>query len=172
MAKEVELSELTRETMKSFGVENINELKNKIFEIVLGNQYEYYEKFLKIAPDLEIDHMQKIYQYYLADRSDLKQDYTPKSLSKLVAKLSENKKEIIDICAGTGALTIQSWAEDKTRNFKIYELDENVMPFLIFNMAIRNINCEIYQADVLEEKTFRKYLIIPGESFGEVILCQ
>lgn len=172
MTKEVELSELLQKTFDSFEVKNINELRDKIFEIVIGNQHEYYEKCLEIAPDLEIDHMQKIYQYYLADRSELKQDYTPKSLSKLVSKLSENKKEIIDICAGTGALTIQSWAEDKTRSFKIYEIDENVMPFLIFNMAIRNINCEIYQADVLEEKTFRKYLVIPGEIFGEVILCQ
>ncbi|MGE9896632.1 N-6 DNA methylase [Anaerovoracaceae bacterium SGI.195] len=172
MTKEVELSELLQKTFDSFEVKNINELRDKIFEIVIGNQHEYYEKFLEIAPDLEIDHMQKIYQYYLADRSELKQDYTPKSLSKLVSKLSENKKGIIDICAGTGALTIQSWAEDKTRSFKIYELDENVMSFLIFNMAIRNINCEIYQADVLEDKTFRKYLIIPGERFGEVILCQ
>ncbi len=129
MTKEVELSELLQKTFDSFEVKNINELRDKIFEIVIGNQHEYYEKFLEIAPDLEIDHMQKIYQYYLADRSELKQDYTPKSLSKLVSKLSENKKEIIDICAGTGALTIQSWAEDKTRSFKIYEIDENVEIF-------------------------------------------
>ena len=172
MAKEVELSELTRETLKSFDIENINELKNKIFEIVLGNQHEYYEKFLEVAPDLEIDHMQKIYQYYLADRSGLKQDYTPKSLSKLLSKLSGNSKQIIDMCAGTGALTIQSWVEDKTRQFKLYEIDDNVIPFLIFNMAIRNIPCEIYNADVLAEKVFKKYLIVKGEKFGEVRACQ
>lgn len=171
-AKEIELAELLKKTLESFEIKEIEELKDKIFEITIKNQYQYYKKFLDFATELDIDYMQKIYQYYLADRKGLKQDYTPKSLSKLLSKIVGDEKDVVDICAGTGALTIQSWAEDKTRKFKLYEIDDNVIPFLIFNMAIRNIYCEIYHADVLRDKVFNKYLVVPGEKFGEVIKCQ
>lgn len=171
-AKEIELAELLQKTLESFEIKEVEELKDKILEITIKNQHQYYKKFLDFASDLDIDYMQKIYQYYLADRKGLKQDYTPKSLSKLLSKIIGDEKEVVDICAGTGALAIQSWAEDKTRKFKLYEIDDSVIPFLIFNMAIRNSYCEIYHADVLRDKVFNKYLVVPGEKFGEVIKCQ
>ena len=50
-----------------------------------------------------------IFQYYFADRKEKMQDYTPKSLAVAVAELSktENEKICLDLCAGSGALTIQ-----------------------------------------------------------------
>ena len=55
--------------------------------------------------------MQKIFQYYLADRKVKMQDYTPVSLAKFVGKLvrTENEHTVYDLCAGSGALTIQKW---------------------------------------------------------------
>lgn len=48
----------------------------------------------------------------------------------------------------------------------LYEYDERVIPFLTFNMAIRNIECVIYHADVLQEQIFKVYQIQKGEKYG------
>lgn len=95
------------------------------------------------------------------------QDYTPKSLAKLIAKLSKHN-DVIDMCSGSGALTIQKWNLDKKSKFKLYEFDENVIPYLLFNMCIRNIECEVYHMDVLTQEVFKKYIIKKKDKYGEI----
>ena len=95
------------------------------------------------------------------------QDYTPVSLAKLVCKLT-NSNEIIDMCAGSGALTIQKWNLNHDALFKLYEFDENVIPYLLFNLCVRNINAEVYNMDVLTQEVFHKYKIIPDEKYSKV----
>ncbi len=83
--------------------------------------------------------------------------------------------EIVDMCAGSGALTIQKWNQNKNSTFKLFELDEKVIPYLAFNMILRNIECEIYHADVLSNEIFHVYKIEKSESFGrlkELVQCQ
>ena len=97
------------------------------------------------------------------------QDYTPTSLAKFISKLSENNEDtVLDMCAGSGALTIQKWNENKDLKFICEEFDENVIPFLLFNLAIRNIDATVIQKDVLEDKEFKKYKIIKGKEFATV----
>lgn len=137
----MELKELSEKVLNLFGVDSVSKLDNKLKETVLTNDTSKYAEFVNIVEDLSIDWMQKIYQYYEADRKDKKQDYTPKSLSKLVAKLTETNGEVVyDICAGSGALTIQKWCLSPQKTFICEELDENVFPYLAFNMAVRNMN--------------------------------
>ena len=66
------------------------------------------------------------------------------------------------MCCGTGALTIQKWKEDKDLQFELEEYDENVIPFLLFNMMIRNIKAIVRQKDVLQDETFKEYSIRKG----------
>ena len=70
------------------------------------------------------------------------------------------------MCAGSGSLTIQKWNQDHEQKFILYEIDENVLPFLLFNMALRNIECTVYHADVLQQQVFRTYKICKGENYG------
>ena len=118
--------------------------------------------------DLSTDHLQMIFQYYHADRADKKQDYTPGNLALFLSRLAGKSKETIDLCAGTGALTIKRWTEQPDSTFTLYEIDENVIPFLLFNMAIRNISATVHQGDVLQREIKNTWHIKKGEHFGKV----
>ena len=134
-----------------------------------NNDVRIYEKFCElIKNDLSVDWLQKIYQYYQADRKEKMQDYTPQSLARFVSKLVGESDIIIDMCAGSGALTLQKWKLKPEQSFCLYELDENVIPFLLFNMAVRNIKCVVNHADVLQDEVFHVYTVSKGNKYGEV----
>ena len=162
----MELKELTEKIMELFKAESVEALANKVFIVVKNNDENVYEKFCDLVQDLSIDWMQKIYQYHLADRKEKMQDYTPRSLALLIGKLAGDADVVTDLCAGSGALTIQKWNMNHEQWFDLYELVENVIPFLLFNMAVRNIECTVYHSDVLQQEVYHTYKINKGEHFG------
>ena len=84
--------------------------------------------------------------------------------------LAGNAENIIDMCAGSGALIIQKWNQNKDIAFTAIENDETVIPFLIFNMVLRNIKCTVYLMDVLEGRDIAKtWEIRKGEEFGSIV---
>ena len=110
--------------------------------------------------------VQKIFQYYQADRKEKMQDYTPKSLADFMGLLAGDSDTVIDMCAGSGALTIQKWNRNQELKFALNEFDVKVIPFLLFNMAIRNISCVVLHADVLQMEIYKEYRITKGEKYG------
>ena len=139
----MELSEVCSRTLKVFEVDSVSDLSQALFTVCKENDIEKIKGFADIVQDLSVDWLQKIFQYYEADRKDKKQDFTPKSLAELVGLLVGDDTEILDMCAGSGAITIQKWNQNKNSNFKLFELDEKVIPYLVFNMMLRNIECVI-----------------------------
>ena len=166
----MELLELTNKTLDIFCTENIEDLKDSILDVAIKNKAEAMEKFENMVDgDLTQDWLQKVYQYHLADRKNKKQDYTPKSVAKLMSKLALSKdKHIIDMCAGSGALTIQAWALESGITAECLEFDENVLPMLIFNLAIRNIESVVKHVDVLQNDVLNVYKISKTEKYGKV----
>lgn len=164
--KVLELKELTDETMRIFDLKEIKNLGIALINTLYANDEGTLQKFEELVKDLSIDWLQKIYQYYEADRTEKMQDYTPTSLARLVGKLAGDSDTVIDMCAGSGALTIQKWNLNHNKKFILYEFDENVIPFLAFNMALRNIECVIYHADVLQNEIFNTYTIKKGNKYG------
>ncbi len=163
----MELKELTEKVTGLLDVQNTEELPEKIFKAVKNDDFNAYEKFCNIVQDLSVDWLQMIFQYYHADRKEKMQDYTPKSLALFLGKLAGKAEVVTDLCAGSGALTIQKWNMDHEQKFEIYEFDDNVIPFLLFNMAVRNIECTLYHSDVLQQEVFHVYKIIKGDKFGK-----
>lgn len=169
----MELKELTDKTLKLFKATTTNMLLEKIYKVCINNETDIYNKFKELVDnDLETDYLQKIFQYYEADRENKGQDYTPKCLSKLVAKLSQDvhESECLDLCAGSGTLTIQKWITNNNLKFVCKEYDSKVIPCLLFNLSIRNIEGTVEQIDVLQNETLNKYKIIKGEEFGKVVI--
>ncbi len=162
----MELKELTEKVLELLNAESTEELDAKLFKVVKNNDLKIYEKFCGIVQDLSIDWLQMIFQYYQADRKEKMQDYTPKSLAVFMGKLSGEADIITDLCAGSGALTIQKWNMNPEQKFELYEFDDNVIPFLLFNMAVRNIECTVYHSDVLQQEVYHTYKISKGEHFG------
>lgn len=164
----MELKELVDETLKIFEINNVKDLAGELMKACVKNDESKFRNFKALVRDLNIDWLQKIFQYYEADRKEKKQDYTPKSLAALVGQLAGSAEVIIDMCAGSGALTIQKWARNKNQRFELYEFDEKVIAYLLFNMMVRNINCTVYQADVLQDEIYHEYRVKSGLEFGEL----
>lgn len=164
----MELKELTEKTLEIFKSKDVSELINKIKNVCIENKTEYFDRFVELVEDLSVDWLQKIFQYYEADRKEKMQDYTPLSLARFVGMLAGESNTVIDMCAGSGALTIQKWNLDKNQEFMLYEYDEKVIPLLLFNMAIRNIQCIVCQSDVLQQEIYNTYSVTRGQKYGIV----
>lgn len=162
----MELKELIDKTLEMFGARDTQELRDKLFETCKSNDELMLANFKELVGDLNIDWLQKIFQYYEADRKEKKQDYTPKYLADFCGRLAGDADCIVDMCAGSGSLTIQKWARNNDQKFELYEFDENVIPYLLFNMMLRNINCYVYHSDVLQDEIFHEYRIKSGKEFG------
>lgn len=165
----MELKELTEKVLSLFQVKSTAELIKELPEY--WNNNDIKAKFTGLVGDLSIDWLQKVFQYYEADRKDKKQDYTPTTLAKLMATLTlrNGEKHITDMCAGSGALTIQCWNLNHSIEAECLEFDPKVIPILIFNLAVRNINATVYQMDVLQQKVTNSWSIVAGDKFGKVI---
>lgn len=165
----MELKELYDRTLELFECENSSELSNKLLKTVLNCDISKFSAFSEMVGDLTVDWLQKIFQYYEADRTEKKQDYTPKSLCKLCAELTETSGTIVyDICAGSGALTIQKWCKNPNKTFICEEIDTNVIPFLLFNMALRNMKGYVINRNVLTMQPNKYYKITKGDIFSIV----
>lgn len=163
----MELSDIKENIFSIFNITKIDDIGEKLMSCVKNADEKIYSDFVEMFNgDLSVDFLQPVYQYYIADRKEKKQDYTPKCLSNLVGRLIGEADTITDMCAGSGSLTIQKWNQNHEQKFILYEIDENVLPFLLFNMALRNIECTVYHADVLQQQVFRTYKICKGENYG------
>ena len=162
----MELKELAEKFKSIFG-----ELEDFNLELLTESNCSKYLEL--INNDLETDYLQKIWQFYMADRKDKKQDFTPKSLGKLLSKLTESENEtwVYDMCSGSGALTIQKWCSNKNLKFVCEELDENLIPFLLFNLKIRNIEGYVINGNVLTGERKTVYKLTKGEKFSEIEIC-
>lgn len=159
-----ELTDIKEWLFNELNTDNVNKVPELLLEKIFKDREGMFDSYLKlVGNDLETDYLQKFYQYYLSDRDNLGQDYTPKSLARLVSYLAGEEEDISDVCCGSGALTIQKWVDNKNIRVHLYELDSTVIPFLIFNMAVRKIPSIIYQGNVLSQKIEKVYIISNGE---------
>ena len=164
----IELYELKEQILTLFKTD-IEHLGEKLMDVVMNGESEQYDAFCEMVDyDLSVDWLQKVYQYYLADRKEKKQDYTPKSLAIFMSRLIGEADIVVDMCAGSGALTIQRWNENHSQRFRLYELDINVIPYLLFNLAVRNIDSSVCRADVLTGESFEQWRIQKGEKYGYI----
>lgn len=162
----MELKELTDRTLELFGVDSPDNLGSALMESV-GDTDKLKAFCDLVGGDLSVDWMQMIYQYHLADRKEKKQDYTPKSIARFMGMLSGDGGTTVDMCAGSGALIIQKWSQNHDLKFKAIEIDGNVIPFLLFNMVLRNIRCDVCQMDALtDEEPTKMWKVERREVFG------
>lgn len=166
----MELKELLEKTLSLFNTSSVDELGGKLKAAC--SDYEKLFAFRDmVSGDLVTDWLQMIYQYYQADRKEKKQDYTPKSIACFMGMLAGSSNHIIDLCAGSGALIIQKWAQSPDTRFTAIEIDKNVFPYLLFNMVLRNISCRVYRMNALgdSQEWAEVYEIRKGERFGHII---
>lgn len=162
----MELKYLCEKTLEIFDAKTVNALGESLMRSCKENDIQKFDAFNELVEDLNTDWLQKIFQYYQADRKEKMQDYTPETLADFAGRLAGNSEEVIDMCAGSGALTIQKWRRNHKLRFRLYEFDENVIPYLLFNMILRNIESTVCQMDVLQNEVYHEYKVKKGNKYG------
>nr|DAF34265.1 MAG TPA: N-6 DNA Methylase [Caudoviricetes sp.]DAZ04089.1 MAG TPA: N-6 DNA Methylase [Caudoviricetes sp.] len=164
----MELLEFKNQMLKLCDTSDLKEIGNNLFRVVLSNETQFYDEYNELVANESKDWLQALWQYYEADRTEKKQDYTPKSLCKLVSALVGDCETIYDCCGGSGALTLQNLKDKAISNVYIEELDENVIPFLLFNLSLHNANGYVINGDVLKQEKYKIYQLSNGEKYSTV----
>ena len=172
------------------GVDDTYKQPAKLLSLMLDEKkrVETFHKFLELETDMSYEWFQEAFENEHADRKNKKQDFTPPSLSELMARLVSDNRTYYEIAAGNGGIMIQAWHEQRLNceNFWMYnprnywyqveELSDRSLPFLIFNMAIRGMNGAILHGDSLTREFKNVYFIRSlsnqYEGFSEVHVMQ
>lgn len=129
-------------------------------------------RFVQDDLDLSKDNFVDSFQAEHGDRDKFKQDFTPKGISEIVARIIPRSQNIADVCAGTGSLTIQAWNLNRSAFFHCEEKSERAVSFLLLNLALRNIQGEVLVGDVLTRTFNAVYRLIPAAQFSEISLVE
>lgn len=165
------ITELRDELKKILDVQNNETLQEALLRNIL-NDDDIVEKYLKLIDyDLEHDYLKDIYDSYFCDRGELNQDYTPQSLSRLIAKYALTRFEkgeeeintVFDLCCGSGSLSIELWKLKKDTMFYMIELDLNSIAFLLLNLLINGINADVIHGNGLSFEFYRVFQVRNGK---------
>lgn len=124
--------------------------------------------FLEEEQDLSFDWFTEYFQEEHSDRKGKKQDFTPDGIIKVASGVLGDTISNADICAGTGGLTVKRWAENPDASFYCEEFSDRAVPFLVFNLAIRNVDAIICHGDSLVREFKAVYQLTKAERFSAV----
>ena len=156
------------------GVNDSYKQPAKLLKLMLDEKtrIETFKKFFELETDMSFDWFQEAYEIEHAERKDNKQDFTPRSIGKLLNEIAqkESTHSYYEVAAGNGGILIQAWQKHRINaNFWSYnpmeywyqveELSDRSLPFLIFNMAIRGMNGAILHGDSLTREFQDVYFI-------------
>lgn len=148
-----------------------SEIPGKLLDILLDeNSREHILQLINEKKDDKvIDVFRDMFQEEQSNRKELKQDYTPDGLSILLAELSGNTKNLADVCAGTGSLTVAFLkAHPEVEFVRCEEFSAQPIPFLLANLSLMNIDGEVVHGDSLTQEVFKVYKLKRSKNFSEI----
>lgn len=150
-----------------FGIKESFELPQALLAKLLdkAEKDKLCKEFVKQGFNGNNDCLRDYFQENNANRSNLKQDYTPDCLCKLISKLAPKSGKIIDICAGTGALSV---GMDRDSVFQCEELSQMSIPVLLLNLVIRNKDAIVVQKNVLLNEVQKVYKLCKSDEFSDI----
>lgn len=150
-----------------FGIKESFELPEVLLKKLLNKQEkdELCREFMQFEFDMRNDCLRDYFQMNNANRSNLKQDYTPDCLCHLISKLAPKTEMVIDICSGTGALTI---GFNRDIQYICEEFSSMSIPVLLFNLALRGISAIVLQKNVLENSVQKVYQLTKNGKFSDI----
>lgn len=132
-----------------------------------------FKEFLGHESQLHYDIFHEYFQDEHAERKKHKQDFTPQSISNLIARMitPDNREgTTLDVAAGTGGITIAKWQNDRIQVspfeyrpsnyfYQCEELSDRAIPFLLFNLLIRGMNATVLHGDSITREAKQIYFI-------------
>lgn len=151
------------------GIKESFELPDKLIKILLNEEEKdkLLNKFLEYDIDLKYDFLRDYFQEQHSNRNDLKQDYTPDCICEILSRLKKDNNKILDVCSGTGALTISN-LNSKKIYVQCEELSSRSIPVLLLNLIIRNVDGLVVQKDVLKNDITTIYKLESTDQFSNI----
>lgn len=118
--------------------------------------------------DLSQDNFRDYFQQEHSDRDNFKQDFTPDCICEILNRLHEGCLYNLDVCSGTGALTINRWKTNQDAFFQCEELTSRAIPILLCNLALRGINGIVKQKNVLTRQIEHVYKLTRNGRFSDI----
>ena len=131
------------------------------------------ELLSEVAESVEDDATDPLRDYFQeshSNRDKMMQDYTPDCLCELVSRIAPRSGRTLDLCAGTGALSL--FLADGAGFVQCEELSTRVLPVLLMNMALRNRRGVVVNRNVVTDEAAAAYSLNPGERFSSVERCE
>lgn len=159
------------------GAKSHYEFDRAIQDLVLNKEEResLYKGLLKIDYDLSKDSFKDYFEEYGAERKTNQQDYTPREVANILSQLTYSYEDVSgytasDMTAGTGTLLIEKWWQEMISQtpwtyaphryfYFAQEFGDNVIHYLIHNLAIRGMNAIVIHGDTLNQTAKQIYFI-------------
>lgn len=165
------MRDFIKEIYRILNIKEAYELPAALLSFVINEPKEkekLFDEILEENVDLTKDIFLEFYESQMANRKDLKQDYTPASITKLVSRIVGNTNSVNDICSGIGGLSFPIWENNKDAFFIFQELSKQAIPILLFNLSIRGINAIVFNGDVLKKEYDHVYKLTRNGRYSDI----
>ena len=162
----VEENKLKTALFSFLGVKESYEVPNNLLSILLSDRSEEFIDYIAPFYSIERDSWRDYFQSEQGDRDNFKQDFTPDCIVKIIKGLMGEPAKVLDMCSGTGSLTLPFI--DENVEVQCEELTSRTIPFLLFNLAIRNVKGVVLQKDILLNRVERKFILEPGAKYSSI----
>lgn len=169
--KQIKTMKITNKNINDLiGIKESFELPDKLMKILFNKEERerLFNNFLSYDIDLSYDCLRDYFQENHSDRNGLKQDYTPNCICEILSKLQPETNKILDVCSGTGALTISTYNNNNKIFCQCEELSSRSIPVLLFNLSIRGINGIVQQKDILKNEVTHIYKLTKNGQFSDI----
>ena len=157
------------------GVDESYKAPERMMEIISDRERagETFRKFLQeFNYSLSSEWFTEYFEDEHADRKGRKQDFTPESISRLMAGMQGSQPQhgvIYEPAAGTGSTVISHWYREVRKHrfpwdyqpdnylYICEELSDRTIPFLLFNLMIRGMNALVIHGDALTREAREVY---------------
>lgn len=157
---------------KILEIDEVYKAPSRMMEILFDKEERerVFKEFLEHEHDVDYEWFQQYFEDEQADRKNKKQDFTPKSVSQLLTRLTGTGNTYFETAAGTGGILIQTWDYHRRRTtpftykpsdywYHTEELSDRALPFLLFNYLIRGMNGIVVHGDALTREIKNIYFI-------------
>lgn len=158
------------------GVEQHSQFQSYLEGIIFDTTQrdEFYTSLISLDSNcLDDDLFRDYFEEYAAERKSNQQDFTPLEVSVLMNRLimNDNSYSFADYAAGTGSLLCQSWKLSNNKDelwFVAEELSDVTIPYLIHNLAIRNVNAFVIHGNTLSGEIKRVFKLTQTLIYSDV----
>ena len=159
---------------KLLGISESFHAPARLMGILLDGKAKRERLFLDFISAFEYkmghDWFHEYFQDEHADRRKKRQDFTPASIGNALSEILSGSGVVYEPAAGTGGVVINHWQRTRAKchpfDFRpsdcLYvceELSERAFPFLVFNMAIRGMNCVAVHCNALTRESWGAFFI-------------